>query len=318
MLIFNDDFFKEEYRNDFKVTSTMKSAWAAQLEVLNVISDVCNKLGITYYSFWGTLLGAVRHKGFVPWDDDIDIAMKREDYNHFLHEASSLLPDGYIILSAYNEPEYVHPFARVTNSNTIDISEERLKAFHNCPFVIGIDIFPLDYIAEDKKTINMQHDLFEIIKNLNAIQDLFNSETSKSFDKSTLTELENAYVTGLRTLKSSLGIKGIDNRPLENQLVIASDFAASLTATTKGSKITLVYKHLHGIDYSFEDNWFSPITLPFENIDVVVPSGYDKILTELFGDYMTPVIMTTGHNYPFYRNQLDMLHNAGLWLDIDV
>lgn len=318
MLHFNDDFFKEEIRDNFKVTSTMKSAWAAQMEVLNTISDVCNQLGITYYSFWGTLLGAVRHKGFIPWDDDIDIAMKREDYNYFLYEASSLLPEGYIILSAYSEPEYAYPFARVTNAASIDISEMRLSSFHNCPFVIGIDIFPLDYVAEDNGIINVQRNLFEIIKNLNAIQNLLNSETIKSFDSDTISGLRNTYVSGLDTLKSSLDIKGIDNRPLENQLLIASDFAASMTAAAKGHKLTMVYKHLHGIDYVFEDKWFSPSTLPFENIEVNVPSGYAEILSVLFGDYMTPVIETTGHDYPFYRGQLDMLHNAGLWLDVDV
>ena len=62
----------------------MKRAWAAQLEVLQRIDEVCGKYNIEYFANWGTLLGAIRHKGYIPWDDDLDIGMKRMDYERFL------------------------------------------------------------------------------------------------------------------------------------------------------------------------------------------------------------------------------------------
>lgn len=84
-LIFPDEYFKTEVRDGFAVNELMKRTLAAQLEVLNKIIGICEKYGLAYYAYWGTLLGAVRHKGYIPWDDDLDIAMKREDYIRFLH-----------------------------------------------------------------------------------------------------------------------------------------------------------------------------------------------------------------------------------------
>ena len=77
------DFFRDEVRNGFYIPTAIKQAWAAELEVLQVIDQICAKHGIEYFAEYGTLLGAVRHGGFVPWDDDLDICMMREDYNRF-------------------------------------------------------------------------------------------------------------------------------------------------------------------------------------------------------------------------------------------
>ena len=80
MLAINEDFFREEIRCGFTVSEMMKRVWAVEMEVLQQIHRICKDYGLTYYAHWGTLLGAIRHKGFIPWDDDIDIAMKRKDY----------------------------------------------------------------------------------------------------------------------------------------------------------------------------------------------------------------------------------------------
>ena len=90
-----ESFFKGEIRNSFYVEKLMKKVWAAQLEVLHDVDMLCKKHNIQYFADYGTLLGAVRHKGFIPWDDDMDISMKREDYTKFCEIAQKELAGTY-------------------------------------------------------------------------------------------------------------------------------------------------------------------------------------------------------------------------------
>ena len=92
-----------------------------QVAVLDIFKEflcVCEKLNLKYYLLGGTLLGAVRHKGFIPWDDDIDVGMLREDYEVFLAHAQELLPDHLFLQTYKTDPGYHHVFAKIRNSNT--------------------------------------------------------------------------------------------------------------------------------------------------------------------------------------------------------
>ena len=82
-LEFEPSFFEPETRNSFYIEPMMKNAWAAQLELLDLIGEICRTYDIKYFVDWGTLLGAVRHHGYIPWDDDADIGMLRGDYIRF-------------------------------------------------------------------------------------------------------------------------------------------------------------------------------------------------------------------------------------------
>ena len=77
---FDESYFEDEIRDGFYIPSMIKRSWAVALDVLSEVDRICQKYDIKYYAEWGTLLGAVRHAGFVPWDDDLDIAMQRNDY----------------------------------------------------------------------------------------------------------------------------------------------------------------------------------------------------------------------------------------------
>ena len=90
-------FFKDEVRLGFYIPTAVKQAWAANLAVLFEIDSICEKHGITYFADWGSVLGAVRHGGYVPWDDDLDICMKRDDYVRFRAVARDELPQGFVI-----------------------------------------------------------------------------------------------------------------------------------------------------------------------------------------------------------------------------
>ena len=87
--ILGEDFFKEEVRCDYRISEDMKLIWAVIRDMYLSFADVCDKYGLKYYTVWGSLLGAIRHDGFIPWDDDFDVAMPREDYNEFLKIANN-------------------------------------------------------------------------------------------------------------------------------------------------------------------------------------------------------------------------------------
>ena len=93
MLEFSDDFFKGEEIDGFYVQPVLKRCWAATMELLSIIDSICKRHGITYFADWGTLLGAIRHKGYIPWDDDMDITMTRINYEKFIKVAPNELPE---------------------------------------------------------------------------------------------------------------------------------------------------------------------------------------------------------------------------------
>ena len=150
-------YYPGEWREGFYVESKMRCAWAAEIEVLLEIDRICKKYGLTWYASHGTLLGAVRHKGFVPWDDDLDITMKRPDYMRFLEVAQDELPEEWILLhSTGKKVEWEQPIARVVNADTYSLKFDRMKRFHGCPYIVGVDIFPLDYFPSDPDEEEMQ------------------------------------------------------------------------------------------------------------------------------------------------------------------
>ncbi len=151
-LHFSSEYFYDEVRNGFYVPEMTKRYWAAQLEVLYEIDKICKKHGLGWFANYGTLLGAIRHKGYIPWDDDIDITMFRDDYDRFFDLAAKELPKGFCVLTTGTEPEYAYPFGRITSSHSIDLSEEYLEKFYGCPYCVGVDIYPYDRLFPDKDT----------------------------------------------------------------------------------------------------------------------------------------------------------------------
>ena len=140
---FPDSFFEDEVRDGFFVPGLMKRAWAAQMEILADVDKVCKKYNIRWFADRGTLLGAVRHKGYIPWDDDLDICMLRDDYIRFFAVAEKELPSNYYIPK---EREADHRMlTTIFNSNTMPSDKDHLKKYHEFPLCAAIDVFVLDY-----------------------------------------------------------------------------------------------------------------------------------------------------------------------------
>lgn len=148
---FPKSYFEDEVRDGFYVSSMVKRSWAVQIEILEEVERICKKHNLQYFADGGTLLGAVRHGGFIPWDDDLDICMKRKDYETFAKVALEELPKDYIMLnfeqSCKENYKYTNFIIRICNGRTIHLSKGSLDRFHGFPYIAGIDIFSLDCVA---------------------------------------------------------------------------------------------------------------------------------------------------------------------------
>lgn len=292
MLEFEQDFFLGETRDDFYIEPMMKSAWAGQLEVLDAIARVCNKHHIRWFADWGTLLGAVRHQGFVPWDDDMDICMLRKDYEKFLQVAAEELPDEYVILSLYSNNDWIQLFARVVNATSISYGAERLRKFHGCPYIVGIDIFPLDALPQSQRDEENQKTL------INTLIDSF-KHCHDNLDE---------ILPLLPDLESLSGVQIDREQPIGNQLLRAANHVCRRYNKKKPDMITQMHVNAPIRRYHLKYEWYRTTEyLDFENVVLPCPGNYEAVLTAMYGDWRTPKRGTAAHGYPFYNKQKNVL-----------
>ncbi|MCX4343424.1 MAG: LicD family protein [Kineothrix sp.] len=290
---FPNEFFQDEVREGFLVERKMKCAWAAQIEVLKEIERICNKYGLRYFADSGTLLGAVRHKGFIPWDDDLDIAMLRDDYRKFMEVAPAELPEGWKLLDLKGGFEEL--FIRVTNGDTYDSRAERLLQFHGCPYVVGIDIFPIEYVPpkadEEEIWYLISIYLFHLMKNVS----IFGG-------KNILGNIEQ----DLRNIEEMCKTKIDRNGNLERQLKELLDRMIQTYPGEGAKELELIIFDLkyEQLRYKYKREWYEEsLIVPFENTTIPIPAGYADVLKIVYGkEYMKPV-QYAPHDYPFYKKQ---------------
>lgn len=135
------------------------------IEILNFVKEICETNDLTYFLVYGTALGAKRHNGFIPWDDDIDIALPRDDYNKLIAIIQKNNSSKYSIQNEENEPKYFLTFAKVRKNNTLFIENILEVEYENNG--IYIDIFPLDYVAKPTSvTFKLRRAAFDYIKHI--------------------------------------------------------------------------------------------------------------------------------------------------------
>lgn len=293
MLEFPRGYFIDEVRDGFYVNGLMKRCWAAQLEALNDIAAVCEKYQIRWYADFGTLLGAVRHGGFVPWDDDIDICMFREDYIKFISVAEDELREiwkGYCVHN-YHNGNYWEVLSHVADEEPVSFDHERAKKFHDYPFEVGVDIFPLDYLCRDSEEEEMRATI---------CQTIFSIADNRDLDNPNEKTLET-----LGFIERATGHIFDKNRSLRMQLYEIGEAMFSLYSREDADEVTLMAYWLRELKYKNPISAYSKtIPMKFEVMDIPVPEGYDIILRGEYGDYRQIVRNGGAHNYPAYEEHL--------------
>ena len=310
-LVFPEDYFEDEVRGGFYVTGMMKLCWAAQLEVLSEIDRVCEKHGLRWFADCGTLLGAVRHGGFIPWDDDLDICMMRKDYDCFCRVARRELPEGYVVRD-HHEADYRELLLRVNNSLFLDFSEEQLEKYHQFPFIAGVDIFPIDRMAPPEQEKKWKEQI-TFAFSLTAQKDLEEGGRMSRETRLALKELER--MTG----KAISGDHRVKEQVFDRLTELFSKYRDGSV-----KEVILTPYWIKDGSHRYQEEWFSDIVeLPFETGTIKAPARYDAILETEYGpDYMRPVRFGGVHDYPYYEEQEKMLKEANqgfypFWYDYD-
>ena len=237
---------------------------------------ICDKHGIKYFVQGGTLLGTVRHGGFIPWDDDIDVSLPREDYEKFLTIAEKELPDYYFLQTKDTDPEYPNNFAKIRDSRTtfIESSAKNLKINHGA----YIDIFPLDNYPSGKKA-----KVYELKKRL------LTQRIYKAFYMPHMSFI--AKIITMITVILFPSLKGaVEKREKLFKSVAPTDRVVNNSGAWLDKEI-------------IPREWVQgTIQMDFEGIKVNVSDKFDEWLTYVYGDYMSlpPENERVGHHYVDY------------------
>ena len=279
------NFLKEEVRDGYTVTAKMKEIWAVELDLLNEFQRVANKYHIKYIANAGTMLGAVRHKGFIPWDDDLDIMMLRDEYEKLCEIAHKEFRSPYFFQTEQTDPGSLRCHAQLRNSNTTAILQGEQDGNFHFNQGVFIDIFPLDAVPDDE-------DVFErTSKEAMRCYGLMRFCSSVSWQ----------YIRDLKSLKGVIKsvLHLIGNYPfsiLTHYFFYKYEKICKRYNHLSTQKLSLYcwgyrYKKLHR---SREDH-LETIDMDFEFLKVPVCKNYDHALTEDFGDWHKFVIGKSLH-----------------------
>ena len=288
-------YFEAEEREGFFVSSMMKRYWAAQLKVLTEIDRVCKKHDIKWFADCGTLLGAVRHGGFIPWDDDLDICMLRRDWLRFFEVARDELPQKYCIMNLRLERDYEQVIGRIVNAHAINFGEEHMKEYFGCPYTVGIDIFPLDDISEDEDKEEKRRKLAKDVQRAYELAGSGKLDTPEC--RRLLSDIERQNHTTLHRRGNLL-----------RELRVLTEKLYMMYPSEDAKYVALMPFWVSDHNHKYNRELFKDtIMLPFEYTAIPVPARYNEVLQIEYGNYMSIHKGGGIHEYPVYKDQEDIL-----------
>lgn len=269
---------EKEVRDGYTVTAEMKKIWAVELDLLREFLDFCRRNGLRCWAEGGTLLGAVRHKGFIPWDDDIDLMMPREDYDRMNRMGNSQFHPPYFLQTAYTDKAYYRSHAQFRNSDTAAIRpSDSFQPFNQGIF---IDIFVIDGVPPEGRGPRLDSMLKRCHRPLKLLKArhmnvLYSGRLGQVFRKMKATYMVRRH-----------GWEAIYRKSEDAYREVAWEDTDKVAELTQCDDKFIVDKGI------FDET----VWLDFEDIKIPAPKRYDEFLRLQFGDsYMTPVMAPNMH-----------------------
>ena len=268
---------------------------ASQVYILKAFDELCVKNDISYHIDFGSLIGAVRHQGFIPWDDDIDVSMDRYSYNQFLKISNELSSD-FFIQNHETDPEYIHPFTRIRLNGTLSVQ----KFWRNVDMHQGIfiDIFPFDAIDTGFMG-SLRHYIFKRIDVIKFARTQSRKRPLTRWEKASRILFKHWSTQSMNSLQTKL--MSAANKEFKDDTLI--------------NNLSIYKERQEILDTLRPFSYFKEIErVPFEYLEVNIPTNYDKILSRIYGDYMTlpPIELQEPHHLLFkfeFREDILALEN---------
>lgn len=250
----------------------IKDVQKIQFEILKEFDRICKENGIKYQLFAGTLLGAVRHKGFVPWDDDIDVCLLRCDYEKFLEVCAANLDSAYFLQTYESDRNYIGQFAKIRKKNTVFVE----KATAECDIHQGIfiDVFPLDNVLPCTFAGWLQQKSIYVLGRIN------------------LSRIKRHCLYAKKPINKCLSLvfhyllKIIPKRwtdQLQTKIICLFEEcnATYVSHLTNGASVDRYNRYMVK-----KGGFYDCIEREFEGHKFPIPCNYDEVLNRIFGDYM--------------------------------
>ena len=285
------DFLDEEIRCDYKISTKMKEIWAIELDLFVEFDRVCKKYGIKYMASGGTMLGAVRHKGFIPWDDDMDLMMFRSEWEKLCAVAEKEFKAPYFFQTGFTDKGFGQCWGKLRNVNTAAIEKNgALRKYQFCQGIF-IDIFVLDGIPDDeslwtkqKRCIEKQKKRTAFIINFTERYSTYTIHKILLIPKTILHFFLKIFCRPKKYLKKMDDIcKTFSNQKTER--------IGTLSFTTE--KYTIKY---------FAD-YEDLVEVPFEFLYIPIGRNYEHALTVRYGDWKKMVRGESLHEGIFFDTE---------------